>query len=72
MGNKRRGVWRVGPLCIFWTIWKARNRIAFEDDVLSTQRLKSSSVCFLWSETKLFIRDGHSPVVGFIDWLGSH
>ena len=40
--------------------------------MLSIQSLKSSFVYFLWSETKLFIRDGHSPLVGFIDWLGSH
>ena len=56
----------------FWMVWKARNRIAFEDHVLSIQRLKSSFVCFLWSETKLFIKDGPSTLVSFIDWLGSH
>ncbi|RVW75334.1 Isoamylase 1, chloroplastic [Vitis vinifera] len=22
VGKKRREVWRVGPLCIFWTVWK--------------------------------------------------
>ena len=72
MGKKKKGVWRVGPLCIFWMVWNARNRIAFEEDVLSIQRLKSSFVCFLWLETKLFIKYGPSTLVGFIDWLGSH
>ena len=52
-------------------IWKARNKIVFEDDVLSIQRLKSSFIYFLWSETKLFIKDGPPSLVGFIDWVGS-
>ena len=55
----------------FWTVWKARNKIAFEDDVLSIQSLKSSFVYFLWSETKLFIKDGLLTLVDFIDWVGS-
>ena len=42
MGKKRKTVWRAGPLCIFWTIQKTRNRIAFEDEVLSIQRLKTT------------------------------
>ena len=71
VGKKRKEVWRASSLCIFYTVWKTRNRIAFEDDVLSIQRLKSSFVCFLWSETKLFIKDGSSTLIGFIDWLGS-
>ena len=32
VGKKRREVWRVGPLRIFWTVWKVRNKIVFEDD----------------------------------------
>ena len=72
MGKKRREVWRAGPLCIFWMVLKTKNKIAFEDNVLSIQRLKSSFFYFLWSETKLFIKDGPLTLVGFIDWVGSH
>ena len=72
VGKKRKGVWRANPLSLFWMIWKARNKIVFEDDVLSIQRLKSSFIYFLWSETKLFIKDGPPSLVGFIDWVGSH
>ena len=68
---KRKEIWRVGPLCIFWTVWNARNKTAFEEEVLSIQRLKSSFVYFLWSETKLFIKDGPSTLVDFIDWVGT-
>ena len=72
VGRKRREVWKVGPLCIFWTVWKARYKIVFEDSVLFIQRLKSSFVYFLWLETKLFIKDGHLTLVGLFDWLSSH
>ena len=51
VGKKHKIVWRAGPLCIFWTVWKTRNRIAFEDEVLSFQRLKNSFLNLLWSET---------------------
>ena len=30
MGKKRRKMWKAVPLCLFWAIWKERNRIAFE------------------------------------------
>ena len=40
VGEKRKKVWRTAPLYIFWTVWKARNRLAFKDNVLSIQRLK--------------------------------
>ena len=33
--QKRKDVWRAGPLCLFWTIWKARNKIAFDGATLS-------------------------------------
>ena len=30
----------VAPLCIFWLVWKERNRVAFESEDLSIQRVK--------------------------------
>ncbi|RVW30374.1 putative LRR receptor-like serine/threonine-protein kinase [Vitis vinifera] len=45
VGKKRKEVWQVGPLCLFWVIWKARNRIAFENSVLSIQRLQGNPIC---------------------------
>ena len=29
IGKKHKKVWTVGPLCIFWSIWKVRNVITF-------------------------------------------
>ncbi|RVW85670.1 Phosphoinositide phosphatase SAC6 [Vitis vinifera] len=42
MGKKRRKVWKTTPSCIFWVVWKERNRIAFDNEELlmnSAQRL---------------------------------
>ncbi|RVW59905.1 Retrovirus-related Pol polyprotein from transposon RE2 [Vitis vinifera] len=36
-GKERKVAWQLGPLCLFWVIWKARNSIAFEDCGLSIQ-----------------------------------
>ena len=30
VAKEHRKVWKMGPLCLFWIVWKARNRIAFE------------------------------------------
>ena len=71
VGKKRKEVWRANPLCLFWTVWEARNKIVFEEEVLSIQRLKSSFVYFVWLEMKLFIKYGPSTLVDFIDWVGT-
>ena len=74
-GKKEKGSLESKPLCIFWTVWKARDKIVFEKEVLSIQRLRSSFYFyfyFLWSEMKLFIKDSPSILVDFIDWVGTH
>ena len=70
VGKKHKTVWRAGPLCIFWTVWKTRN-ITFEDEMLSIQRLETFFLNSLWSETTLFIKGCPSIFVKFIDWVGS-
>ena len=44
VGKKRKSVWRVGPSCLFWTIWKARNQVVFNEERFFVQREKSSLV----------------------------
>ena len=70
VGKKRKSMWRVGPLCLFWTSWKVRNRVVFNDESFSMQKEKTSFVFLLWSETKNTIQDSPSNIEGFIDWVG--
>ena len=65
LGKKRRKVWKVAPLCLFWAIWKERNRIAFENEELSIHRLKNSFVCNLWLWTKSVVNEGPLPLFSF-------
>ena len=67
VGKRRKKVWQTTPSCLFWIVWKARNRIAFKDDFLSIQNLKYLFLFFLWLETNLSIKNGSSTLVGFID-----
>ena len=71
MGKKRRKVWMTTPLCLFWAVWKERNKIAFGNEELSIHRMKNSFVCNFWSWTKSVIDEGPLPLINFFDWLGS-
>ena len=31
VGRKRKKAWKVTPLCLFWSIWRERNRRTFEN-----------------------------------------
>ena len=67
VGNKRKKVWQATPLCLFWTVWKAKNNIAFDDEVFSIRKLKRDFVCFLWVDSKLFLDD--CPVFSWFSWM---
>ena len=69
--KKHRKIWRAAPLCLFWTVWKERNRIAFDNEVLLIQRMKNSFVCNLFSWAKSSIVVGPLSLINFVDWLGS-
>ena len=71
LGKKRRKVWKTTPLCLFWAVWKERNRIAFDNEDFSIHRLKNSFVCNLWSWTKLVVNEGPLSLLSFFDWLGT-
>ena len=40
LGKKKRAVWQLAPICLFWCIWGDRNQRTFEDEELSHQSLR--------------------------------
>ena len=70
VGRKRKRVWLAAPLCLFWTLWKERNRVDFENEAPSAHRMKSVFWFTLWSWAKLYSVDNLNSLVGFLSWLG--
>ena len=71
VGKGRKKAWQMTSLCIFWSIWKERNFLAFGNEEFSLQRLKYSFVCNLWSWVGVSLVLNPSSLVSFLDWLGS-
>ena len=71
VGRKRKKAWRAMLLCLFWIIWKERNRRSFENVKLSIQRLKFLFLCNLLCWSNLFIENTTMFLFNFIDWLRS-
>ena len=68
--DKKRGkTWRAAPLCLFWTVWKERNMIAFNNEVLSIQRMKNSFVCNLFSWAKSYLDGGPRSLFNPVHYL---
>ena len=59
------------PPCIFWTVWKERNHIAFRDGIIDVQKLKLSFVYNLWSWNSLYIDEEISSLIGFLEWVAA-
>ena len=47
-----------------------RNRVVFENEVPSAQRMKSFFVFSLWSWAKLYSSDNLNSLVRFLSWMG--
>ena len=71
VGKKRKKIWLAAPLCLFWNLWRARNRLVFENEAPSVQRIKANFVTNLWSWAKMHSVDNTSSIVDFFTWLGS-
>ena len=69
VGKKRKKIWKSIPLCIFWTVWKEMNRLAFRGGSLAIQKLKNSFVCNLWSWVRVYIGEESLSLIGFLEWL---
>ena len=53
--KKAKKVWMAAPLSLIWAIWRERNRIVFEDEVFSPNRMKLSFVSALISWAGLIL-----------------
>ena len=71
VGKKRKKIWNSIPLCIFWTVWKERNRLAFRGGSLAIQTLKNYFVCNLWSWARVYMGEESSSLLGFLEWLAA-
>ncbi|RVW53252.1 Transposon TX1 uncharacterized 149 kDa protein [Vitis vinifera] len=71
VGRKRKRIWTSILLCIFWTVWKERNRLAFRGGSLAIQKLKNSFVCNLWSWARVYMGEESSSLIGFLEWLAT-
>lgn len=57
------------PFCLMWKIWKARNKVAFKDDILSVQGWRL--ILFLCSGLRqCMIKDASTSIESFINWVG--
>ena len=71
MGKKRKKIWMVAPLYLFWTLWRERNRVLFETEVISVQRIKANFVTNLWTWANLYSVDNTNFVLDFLTWMES-
>ena len=70
-GKEKEKDMGCNPLCIFWTVWKERNRLAFRGGILNVQKLKNSFVCNMWSWAKLYVGAEAFSLIGFLEWIAS-
>ena len=71
IGKKRQKAWKVAPLCIFWSIWRERNRRAFEDKECLDQSFKSSFLYLFCDWVRVYMGDSITSLIEFVDWLSS-
>ena len=62
---------KVAPLCLFWTIWRERNKNAFENRESLDQTFKSSFFYLFWNWARLYSGNGSMSLLDFVDRLGS-
>ena len=69
VGKKRKKIWKVALLCLFWNIRKEIN--AFENCESLNQMIKGSMLYLLWDWVRNYIGDGSLSMLDFTDWFGS-
>ena len=70
VGKKGKSVWLAAPLCLFWTLWNERNRVAFKNETPSVHRMEFTFLFTLWSWAKLYSVVNLNSLVEFLTLLG--
>ena len=70
MGKKRKKIWMAAPLRLFWTLWRERNRVVFDNGVTNAQKIKSNFLNILWNWANLSSVVNTNSLVDFLAWLG--
>ena len=71
VGKKRKKAWKASPLCMFWALWRERNRRAFDNFESTNQTIKNSFLYLFWDWVRLYIEGGSLSLLDFVDWVGS-
>ena len=66
MGKKQNKKWIAAPSCLFWTLWRERNKAVFDNGVTNTKKNKSNFLCNLWNWTNLYIVINKTSFVDFL------
>ena len=69
VGKKRKKIWLAAPLCMFWNLWGIRNRLVFENEVYSSQRIKANFVSSLLTWANLHSYANSHTVLDFLTWM---
>ena len=67
--KKRKKAWNATPLCLFCTLWKERNRRAFEDIELTDQAILQSFLYKFLDWIWVNVDSSSWSLLDFIDWL---
>ena len=65
VGKRCKKAWMAPPLTLFWTIWRERNIIAFDNREFSAQRMKSLFLYNYWSWINMYMVDRPRSLVDF-------
>ncbi|RVX12696.1 putative ribonuclease H protein [Vitis vinifera] len=69
VGKKREKAWRAALLYLMWTIWKERNRKAFDEVERNDQEIKSIFLYTFVNWARVYIEEHTFSLIDFVDWL---
>ena len=69
LGKKKRAIWQLPPICLFWCIWGEHNQRTFEDEELSYQSLTDLFIRLLVEWSQQFLDSKNPSSLNFLDAL---